>query len=132
MEAGDVAAARVVNESILAQHPRHPGALIQRSRLESRDDNYRLALDSAKAAFEAGINQKWQYLTLLRRLRSFNLNAQFRELVRRMPEEFAADAEIGTLVARLFGSLNDPASALEFANKAAAAHPQSADLQAAI
>ena len=78
MEAGDIAGARAVNETILAQQPRHPGALIQRSRLESRADNYRLARDSAKAAFEAGISQKWQYLTLLRRLRTFNLNAEFR------------------------------------------------------
>ena len=132
MAAGDIAAARTINRSILADYPHHSAALIQRSRLESADDNYRTACNYARLAFDAGISAKQQYIALLRRLRMFNLIPEFRELVLRMPQEFADDAEVGALVARLFGSLNDPASALEFANRAAVANPQSADLQAAV
>ena len=130
--AGKLEAARTVNDAILAECPTHSGALIQRSRMESADDNYRLARDYAKSAYQAGISEKWQCIALLRRLRTFNFIPELRDVILKLQPDFAADAEIAKLVARLLGSINDPESALEFLEKAVVSNPHSADLQAAM
>jgi len=132
MLAGNTIAARTVNDSILAQYPHHAGALIQRSRLESLDDNYRLARDYARAAYDVGISEKWQCIALLRRLRTFNLIPELREFILGLPPELAFDADVGKLVARLFESINESRSAFEFASLAAEHNPTSTDLLAGI
>lgn len=130
--AGDLSAARALSDEILAAHPQHSGALIQRSRLESADDNYRAAREYMLAAYRAGVSGKLAYLLLLRRLRIFNLIAQMRDVASNLPPEIATDTEVAILVSRLFASINDPQSAFEFASRAAVEHPESADLQAAV
>lgn len=130
--AGNIAAARTINDALLAEHPDHCGGLIQRSRLESIDDRYRQAREYALAAYRAGATEKWQCLLLLRRLRTFNLIAELRDMVATLPREIAVDAEVAILVARLLGSINDSEGALHFASRAAEENPASADLQAAI
>ena len=129
--AGDLTAARALSDEILATHPQHSGALIQRSRLESADDNYRKAREYILAAYRAGVSGKLAYLLLLRRLRIFNLVAELRDVVAKLPPEIATDAEVALLVSRLFASINDPQSALESASRAVAEHADSADLHAA-
>jgi tetratricopeptide (TPR) repeat protein len=130
--AGETAAARVLSDEILAAHPEHAGSLIQRSRLEFADDNYRQAREYTLAAYRAGVSEKWQWPLLLRRLRSFNLIAEFHDVVSNLPSEVATDPEVAGLVARLFGSTNEPQLAFEFGSRAAIENPGSADLQAAI
>lgn len=132
MIAGNFAAARILSDELLAAHPAHGGALLQRSRLESAQDNYRIARDYILAAYRAGPSEKWQWRFLLKRLRVFNLIAEFREIVSRLPSEVATDPESAVRIARLFGSINDPKAAFEFATRAADQHPDSADLQAAL
>ena len=131
-QAGQIAAARALSDEILAEHPQHSGALIQRSRLESADDNYRTAREYMLAAYRAGVSGKVSYLLLLRRLRIFNLIEEMRDVASNLPPEIATDAEVAILVSRLFASINDPESALEFSSRAAVEHPDSADLQAAV
>lgn len=130
--AGNLSAARALSDEILAAHPQHSGALIQRSRLESADDNYRTARQFMLAAYRAGVSGKLAYLLLLRRLRIFNLIAEMRDVAANLPAEIATDEEVAILVSRLFASINDPHSALECASRAAIEHPGSADLQAAV
>jgi tetratricopeptide (TPR) repeat protein len=129
---GDLAAARVLSDEILASHPQNAIALIQRSRLESAEDHYRAAREFTLAAYRAGVTRKIDYLLLLRRLRIFNLIAELRDLTSNLPPEMATDEEVAVLVARLYGSMNDPRSAHDFATRAAVDNPGSADLQAAI
>jgi len=130
--AGDIPAARALSDEIIAGHPEHCGALLQRSRLESAGDNYRKAREYTLAAYRAGAAENWQWPLLLRRLRVFNLIAEFRDVASRLPSEIATDPEVAGLVARLFGSINEPQLSLEFASRAAKENPGSADLQAAI
>jgi tetratricopeptide (TPR) repeat protein len=130
--AGDILAARALSDEILAGHPDHAGALIQRSRLESAEDNYRKAREYTLAAYRAGTTEKLGFLLLLKRLRIFNLIAEFRDVASHIPAEVATDPEVAVLVARLFGSINQPKLAFEFATRAAAENPASADLQASI
>ncbi len=131
--AGKIAAARAISDEILAAHPGNRLALIQRSRLESAEDHYVSARGYALAAHGAGaVTDKLQCLLLLRRLRLFNLVAEMREAISDLPAEIATDADVAILVARLFGSINEPQAAFEFASRAAVEHPDSADLQAAL
>ena len=130
--AGDTAAARTISDEILAAHPQHAGALLQRSRLESAEDNYRKAREYTLAAYHAGATGKVGYLLLLRRLRVFNLIAEMRDVASHLPAEIETDAEVAILLSRLFGSVNRPQAALEFASRAAIENPDSADLQSAI
>jgi len=129
--AGDLPAARALSDEILAAHPGHSGALIQRSRLESAGDNYRKAREYILAAYRAGVSGKLAHLLLLRRLRIFNLIAELRDVAANLPPEIATDEEVALLVSRLFASINDPQSALEVASRAMAEHADSADLHAA-
>jgi len=130
--AGNIAAARALSDDILAGHPGHAGALIQRSRLESAQDNYRVAREYTLAAYRANITEKWQWPFLLKRLRIFNLVAELRDVATRLPPEVATTPEVALLVSNLFGSINEPQFALEFTSRAAIENPGSADLQAAM
>lgn len=130
--AGDIPAARALSDEILARHPTHGVALIQRSRLESAADNYRTAREYTLAAYRAGVTRPVDYVLLLRRLRIFNLVAELRDLASSLPAEIATDTEVALVLARLHGSINEPQSAFEFASRAALENPASADLQAAI
>jgi tetratricopeptide (TPR) repeat protein len=132
LQGGDISAARALSDEILAAHPQDSSALIQRSRVESANDNYRAAREYMLAAYRAGASGKLRHILLLRRLRIFNLIAEMRDVASHLPPEIATDAEVAILVSRLFASINDPGSALEFASRAAAEHPESADLQAAV
>lgn len=131
LRAGNTSAAREISDRMLAERPDHGGALIQRSRLESIDDHYRLAREYALSAFRAGAANKRQCLFLLRRLRTFNLIAEFRHLVEHLPPALATDADIAVLVATLYESINEPQSALEIATRAMPGAPDSAELKAA-
>jgi len=128
--AGDIAGARTISDSILAQQPRHPGALIQRSRLESIDDNYRLAREYALSAYRVDVRNKGDCLHLLRRLKTFNLNAELHDFISRLPPELLHDVDVAELVCLLLQALNQPQQALDYVLQAAEHNPPSATLQA--
>jgi tetratricopeptide (TPR) repeat protein len=128
--AGDIAGARTISDSILSQHPRHPGALIQRSRLESIDDTYRLAREYALSAYRADTRNKGDCLHLLRRLKTFNLIAELQDFISRLPPELLHDVDVAELVCLLLQTLNQPQQALDHALQAAGHNPASAALQA--
>jgi tetratricopeptide (TPR) repeat protein len=130
--AGDLPGARAVSDSILGQHPHHAGALIQRSRLESSDDNYRLARDYALSAYRSGIHNKRQCLHLLRRLKTFNLIDELHDLVPRLAPELLRDVDIATLLSTLFQALNQPQRALEYLLEAEQHNPAAASVQLGI
>jgi len=130
--AGDLRGARAINDSILAEQPLHSGALIQRSRLESSDDNYRLAREYALSAYRAGISNKRQCLHLLRRLKTFNLVAELQDFIPSLQPELLLDAEVATLISSLFQALNQPQQALEYLLQAEEHHPDSSSLQSEI
>ena len=120
---GNTIAARRINDELLAEQPGDCGALIQRSRLESTDDHYRSARDYALSAFRAGARTKRQCMLLLRRLRTFNLIAEFRQLAANLPVGLEGDPDLAILVSNLYESINEPQSALAVASKAAAGEP---------
>jgi tetratricopeptide (TPR) repeat protein len=130
--AGDIAGGRTISDSILAQHPRHPGALIQRSRLESIDDNYRLAREYALSAYRVDVRNKGDCLHLLRRLKTFNLIAELHDFISRLPPELLHDVDIAELICLLLQSLNQPQQALDYVLQAAEYNPASASLQSEI
>lgn len=130
--AGDIDAARVVNDAILAEIPDHCGALLQRSRLELNDDHYRLARSYAQAACRVGTHDKWLCMGLLRQLRGLNLVVELRELLAHLPAELAHDGEIAALVSNVLETINDPVGAFEYANQAVQRQPESAELQFAV
>lgn len=129
---GDLPGARAINDSILAQQLHHPGALIQRSRLESIDDNYRLAREYALSAYRTGVHNKRQCMYLLRRLKTFNLVAELHDFIPRLPPELLHDVDVANLISFLFQALNQPQRALEYALQAAERNPASASLQSEI
>jgi tetratricopeptide (TPR) repeat protein len=129
--AGNTAAARALNDELLAERPDHCGALIQRSRLESDEDNYRLARNYALSAFRVGAANKRQCLLLLRRLRLFNLIPELRNLVEHLPPEFANEADVGLSIVKMLASINDPEWVLQIAARVAKSGLASADLEAA-
>ena len=127
--AGDRARARVLNDSILAQEPLHPGALIQRSRLESIDDNYRLAREYALSACRADVTNKRDCMYLLRRLKTFNLVAELNDFIPRLPREMLRDVDAVRLISVLLRTSNQLQHALEYVLQAAEHNPASPDLQ---
>ncbi|MGH8025135.1 MAG: hypothetical protein ACREO0_00265, partial [Pseudoxanthomonas sp.] len=70
---GNLGEARKINASLLFESPRHTGALIQRSRIESIAGNHRLARASTLDAYAAGAQGQRDSVNLLRRLRTFGL-----------------------------------------------------------
>lgn len=132
LTAGDVAGARAISDSILADHPLDAGALIQRSRLESMDDHYRLAREYALSGYRAGVRNKRQCMYLLRRLKTFNLVAELREFVPRIPPALRHDVDVAQLAALFLQTLNQPQAALELLQAAAAHHPDAAPLKSDI
>jgi tetratricopeptide (TPR) repeat protein len=130
--AGSIQEARMASDLVLAQNPHHSGALIQRSRLESIEDNYRLAREYALSAYRVGLRNKQQCMLLLRRLRTFNLTHELLDLLEKMPDKLALDPDIAQLAAVLLESINQPRAALEFASRAAKYNPASADLLTAV
>ena len=131
LQQGRLEEARKASNALLADHPTHPGALIQRSRLESADDQYRVAREYALAAWRVGVRNKRQCGLLLRALRTYNLIAEFRDLVSGLPDDIARDPEIAVLVAQLSESFNEPDLALRFADRALRDHTDSVPLHAA-
>lgn len=129
---GNKAAARALNDELLAERPDHCGALIQRSRLESDDDHYRLAREYTLSAFRSGAANKRQCLLLLRRLRMFNLIPELRQFIEALPAEFAADADIALSAIKSCELINDPHSVLKIAAGIAGQGSSSADLKAAV
>lgn len=71
-------------------------------------------------------------MLLLRRLRTFNLIAEFRQLAANLPVGLEGDPDLAILVSNLYESINEPQSALAVASKAAAGAANSAGLEAAI
>jgi tetratricopeptide (TPR) repeat protein len=130
--AGKLDEARSASDAILSRNPHHPGALIQRSRLESVEDNYRQGREYALAAYRAGIQNKRQCLLLLRRLRTFNLTRELLDLVEKLPDSLALDPDVAKLVAILLESVHQSRAALAFSSRAAKYNPASADLHAAV
>ena len=130
--AGDLQGARAINDSILAEQPLHSGALIQRSRLESSDDNYRLARQYTLSAYRAGISNKRQCLHLLRRLKTFNLVTELHDFIPSLPPELLRDIDVATLISLLLQALNQPQRALEYLLQAEEYNPDSALLQSEI
>lgn len=127
--AGDLASARVINDSILALEPLHPGALIQRSRLESIDDNYRLAREYALSAYRTDVVNKRDCVYLLRRLKTFNLVPELNEFITRLPHELLHDVDAVRLISVLLRTSNQLQHALEYVLRAAEHNPVSPDLQ---
>lgn len=129
--AGDLTGARLISDSILVQHPRHPGALIQRSRLESIDDNYRLAREYALSAYRADVSNKGDCMHVLRRLRTFNQNPELEDFISRLPAELVYDVDVAELASLLLQALGRPQQALDWMLRAAERNPTSANLQSA-
>lgn len=126
--AGDLVGARSISDAILAEHPTDAGALIQRSRLESIDDNYRRAREYALSAYRVGVQNKRQCMFLLRRLKTFNLIPELHGFIPRIPEGLRHDVDVAQLVALFLQTLNHPQQALQHLQLAAAHHPSSAPL----
>lgn len=131
LQQGRLEEARKASDSLLADHPTHPGALVQRSRLESADDRYRRAQEYALSAWRAGVRNKRQCGLLLRALRTYNLLAEFHDLVSSLPDDLALDPEVAVLVAQLSESFNEPELALRFADRAVRNPADSVSLHAA-
>ncbi|TDK24457.1 sulfotransferase [Luteimonas aestuarii] len=129
---GDLARARKISDAMLAAQPHHPGVLIQRSRLESVDDNYRLARGYTLSAYRAGIRNKRQCMQLLRRLKTFNLIPELHDFIPRIPPTLSEDPDVALLLSLLMQVLNQPQSALQHVQAAAARHPGSSALQSEI
>jgi tetratricopeptide (TPR) repeat protein len=123
---GDMRQARELSDAMLARDASHPGVLIQRSRLESTQDNYRSAREYALAAFRAGVRNKRQCVHLLRRLRTFHLDAELAEFVTRIPPPLMHDPDVAQLVAISLQVLGNPEAALEYLRAAIERSPGSA------
>ncbi|HEY5973001.1 MAG TPA: sulfotransferase [Pseudoxanthomonas sp.] len=121
--------ARRINATLLSEHPRHTGALIQRSRIESISNNYRLAHAYALQAHEAGAESLRDSTNLLRRLRTFGLIKEMRETIAALSPSALQDGELLNLVAVLFNSINEPERALTFAERGLARDPEAIPLQ---
>jgi tetratricopeptide (TPR) repeat protein len=130
--AGNAVAARALNDELLAERPDHCGALIQRSRLESDEDNYGLAREYTLSAFRSGATNKRQCLLLLRRLRLFNLIPELRQFLEGLSPEFMADADIALSAVKSYELINDPDSVLRIAAHVSKDGFSSADLEASV
>lgn len=132
LTAGDLQQARAISDSILAEHPLDAGALIQRSRLESIGDNYRLAREYALSACRVGVRNKRQCMFLLRRLKTFNLIPELHGFIPRIPPNLLNDVDVAQLVALFLQTLNKPQLALHHLQLADAHNPSSAPLKSDI
>ena len=132
LTAGDLPGARAISDSILAEHPGDAGALIQRSRLESMDDNYRVAREYALSACRVGVRNKRQCMFLLRRLKTFNLIPELHGFIPRIPQELLQDVDVAQLVALFLQTLNKPQLALHHLQLADTHNPSSAPLKSDI
>lgn len=120
--------ARIASTALLATHPSHAGALIQRSRLESSAGHYRLAREYALAAWGAGVRNKRQCMLVLRGLRAYNLIPELHDLVSSLPPELTLDPDVARQIATLFESLNQARAALDISVPALQHTPDSASL----
>lgn len=128
---GNLEEARRINTEILSEHPSHTGALIQRSRIESISDNYRLARSYTLQAHAAGAHNLWECTNLLKRLRTFGLIKEMREAIKGLRPALLQDPQLLNLIATLLNSVNEADSALIYANKGLALDPDSIPLQLA-
>lgn len=131
MVAGKVAEARAINDALLVADPKHVGALIQRSRIESAADNYRLARDYTIEAYQLGPVLPRDHLNLLRRLRTFGLAERFHKAATSLPVELLSREQPLQLLASMFNTLDDPARALQYAEMGLSLNPEAIPLQLA-
>lgn len=120
---GRLADARRTSDALLADNGDSALAHIQRSRLESIADNYRIARLHALAAYRAGPVGKDQHVHLLTRLKMFHLVDEMRSLAEHMPDEVRTDPDVAAHVSLLYRALGQPESALAHSEAAVALHP---------
>ena len=120
---GKLADARRTSDALLAANGDAAIAHLQRSRLESLDDNYRQARMHALAAYRLGPVGKEQHVHLLTRLKIFHLVDEMRTLVERMPEAMRTEPDVAAHVAFLFRAIGQPELALEHTERAVQLHP---------
>lgn len=126
---GNLVEARKQNDSLIVDFPSNVGGYIQRSRIESIDDNYRLAKSYALKAFQAGAEEKRDMINLLRRLKTFGLIKELNSAITGLQAPLLRDPEVLNLACLFLNALNEPERALTYVEIGLAHEPDSVPLQ---